>query len=106
MTKFVVSNIELIKKDYVVEAYTTKAAQERAHLQPPRTKVSLGEITHSVTPINEFEYKTQWKSLDSDIGPDKQTDWVFEEPYSYSSKKSTKDHEGYQYIEPDIWRDD
>ena len=80
MTKFVVSNIELIKKDYLVDAYTKEAAQEKAHLQPPRIKVSLGEITHSVTSINEFEYKKEWKPLDPDIGPDQ-----------------LKDHEGYQY---------
>ena len=54
MTKFVVSNIELIKKDYIVEAYTKEAAQEKAHLQPPRTRISLKEITHSVTAINEW----------------------------------------------------
>ena len=93
MTKYVVSNVELIKKDYLVDAYTKEAAQEKAHLQPPRTKVSLGEITHSVTPINEYEYNQKWKpqpdyneghdlisQLDPDIGPDQ-----------------LKDHEGYQY---------
>ena len=80
MTRYVVSNVELIKKDYLVEAYTTEAAQEKAHLQPPRTKVSLGEITHSVTPINEYEYNREWKPLDPDIG-----------------LAQLKDHEGYQY---------
>ena len=80
MTKYVVSNIELIKKDYLVDAYTKEAAQEKAHLQPPRTKVSLGEITHSVTPINEYEYNREWKPLDPDIG-----------------LAQLKDHEGYQY---------
>ena len=80
MTRYVVSNVELIKKDYLVEAYTTEAAQEKAHLQPPRTKVSLGEITHSVTTINEYEYKKEWKPLDPDIGTDQ-----------------LKDNEGYQY---------
>ena len=74
MTRYVVSNVELIKKDYLVTAYTTEAAQEKAHLQPPRTKVSLGEITHSVTPINEYEYKREWKPLDPDIGPDQLKD--------------------------------
>ena len=110
MTKYVVSNIELIKKDYLVDAYTKEAAQEKAHLQPPRTRVSLGEITHSVTPINEYEYNREWKPLDPDIGPDQlkdqQKDWVFDEPFSFSNKKSKKDHEGFQYDEPDIWRDD
>ena len=80
MTKYVVSNIELIKKDYLVDAYTKEAAQEKAHLQPPRTKVSLGEITHSVTSINEFEYKKEWKPLDPDIGPDQLKD---DEIYNY-----------------------
>ena len=77
MTKFVVSNIELIKKDYVVEAYTKESAQEKAHLQPPRTKVSLGEITHSVTTINEYEYNKDWVELAS--GREKlkdQEDWI------------------------------
>ena len=96
MTKFVVSNIELIKKDYVVEAYTTEAAQEKAHLQPPRTKVSLGEITHSVTNINEYEYNREWRST-----PD------YSDGHDYHKPK--KDHEGYQYDafkDQDLWRDD
>ena len=72
MTKFVVSNIEFIKKDYVVEAYTKESAQEKAHLQPPRTKVSLGEITQSVTPVTEHEYQKDWVgySPDYDDGAD------------------------------------
>ena len=84
MTKFVVSNIEFIKKDYVVEAYTKESAQEKAHLQPPRTKVSLGEITHSVTTINEYEYNREWRST-----PD------YSDGQDYQKLK--KDHEGYQY---------
>ena len=116
MTKYVVSNIELIKKDYLVDAYTKEAAQEKAHLQPPRTKVSLGEITHSVTPINEYEYNKDWKpgladkidwkpqpdyneghdlirSLDPDLGPDQlkdQNDWVGEiEPVEINEGQGT-----------------
>lgn len=90
MTKFVVSNIELIKKDYVVEAYTTEAAQEKAHLQPPRTRLSLGEVTHNVTPVAEHEYQKDWVGyspdyddgsdfhfLDPDIGPDQLKDENF-----------------------------
>ena len=82
MTRYVVSNVELIKKDYLVEAYTTEAAQEKAHLQPPRIKVTLGEITHSVTPINEYEYNKEWKPQ-----PD----------YDEGKDFHLKDHEGYQY---------
>ena len=97
MTKYVVSNIELIKKDYLVDAYTTDAAEEKAHLQPPRTKVSLGEITHSVTPINEFEYKTQWKPQpDYNEGHDLLT----------MMKDVSSDQRELFELEPNIWRDD
>ena len=102
MTRYVVSNTELIKKDYLVDAYTKEAAQEKAHLQPPRTKVSLGEITHSVTPINEFEYKTQWEQK-----------W---EEYKKEWKAQPDYNEGHDLIKSkqremfeesnDIWRDD
>ena len=92
MTKWVVETVELIRKQYVTDSYTKEAAEEKAHLQPPRTKVSLGEITHSVTAINEYEYNQEWKPLDPDIGPDQ-----------------LKDQEGYQYDafkDQDLWRDD
>ena len=75
MTKYVVSNIELIKKDYLVTAYTTEAAQEKAHLQPPQTKVSLGEITHSVTNINEYEYKREWKPKQRELFDESNDIW-------------------------------
>ena len=104
MAKFVVSNTELIKKDYVVDAYTKEAAQEKAHLQPPRTKVSLGEITHSITSINEYEYNQEWKAQ-----PDysEGLDWI--DQASGRNKKPKKDHEGYQYDafrDQDLYRDD
>ena len=104
MTRYVVSNVELIKKDYLVEAYTTEAAQEKAPLQPPRTKVSLGEITHSVTSINEYEYNQKWKPQpDYNEG----LDWIDEA--SGRNKRPKKDHEGYQYDafkDQDLYRDD
>ena len=104
MTRYVVSNVELIKKDYLVEAYTTEAAQEKAHLQPPRTKVSLGEITHSVTSINEYEYNQKWNPQpDYNEG----LDWIDEA--SGRNKRPKKDHEGYQYDafkDQDLYRDD
>ena len=70
MTKWVVDTVELIRKQYVTDAYTKEAAEEKAHLQPPRTKVSLGEITHSVTSINEYEYHKDWSKVPE------QKDWV------------------------------
>ena len=123
MTKYVVSNIELIKKDYLVDAYTKEAAQEKAHLQPPRTKVSLGEITHSVTPINEYEYNKEWKDLAkgsvAGLDEDLQTDWVGAEittsgivrhksewVYAHQDgriEQQKKDHEGYPYPVKDYY---
>ena len=104
MTKWVVDVVELIKKQYVTDAYTKEAAEEKAHLQPPRTKVSLGEITHSVTPINEYEYNQKWKPQpDYNEG----LDWIDEA--SGRNKRPKKDHEGYQYDafkDQDLYRDD
>ena len=75
MAKFVVSNVELIKKDYLVDAYTKEAAQEKAHLQPPQTKVSLCEITHSITPINEYEYKRERKPKQRELFDESNDIW-------------------------------
>ena len=97
MTKWVVDAVELIRKQYVTDAYTKEAAEEKAHLQPPRTKVSLGEITHSVTPINEYEYNREWKP---------QPDYNEGHDIIMAEKK---DHEGYQYDafkDQDLYRDD
>ena len=97
MTKWVVDAVELIRKQYVTDAYTKEAAEEKAHLQPPRTKVSLGEITHSVTPINEYEYNQKWKP---------QPDYNEGHDIIMAEKK---DHEGYQYDafkDQDLYRDD
>ena len=97
MTKWVVDTVELIRKQYITDAYTKEAAEEKAHLQPPRTKVSLGEITHSVTPINEYEYNQKWKP---------QPDYNEGHDIIMAEKK---DHEGYQYDafkDQDLYRDD
>ena len=97
MTKWVVDAVELIRKQYVTDAYTKEAAEEKAHLQPPRSKISLGEITHSVTPINEYEYNQKWKP---------QPDYNEGHDIIMAEKK---DHEGYQYDafrDQDLYRDD
>jgi len=104
MTKWVVDAVELIRKQYVTDAYTKEAAEEKAHLQPPRTKVSLGEITHSVTPINEYEYNQKWKPQPN---YNEGLDWIDEA--SGRNKRPKKDHEGYQYDafkDQDLYRDD
>ena len=79
MSKWVIENIELIKKTYVVEAYGKPAAILTAKAQAPITVETISEIPFNVTSINEYEYDKNWKPLDPDIGPDQlkdNLDWI------------------------------
>ena len=89
MSKWVIENIELIKKTYVVEAYGKPAAILTAKAQAPITVETISEIPFNVTSINEYEYDKNWKPLDPDIGPDQlkdNLDWI--------DKASGRDREG------------
>ena len=99
MSKWVIENIELIKKTYVVEAYGKPAAILTAKAQAPITVETISEIPFNVTSINEYEYDKNWKDLerpnrsldflDPDIGPDQlkdNLDWI--------DKASGRDREG------------
>ena len=99
MSKWVIENIELIKKTYVVEAYGKPAAILTAKDQAPITVETISEIPFNVTAINEYEYDKNWKDLerpnrsldflDPDIGPDQlkdSLDWI--------DKASGRDREG------------
>ena len=83
MTKYVIRTVELVKRVYLVEAYSKSEAYDKLIEMGPDEAVEvevLGDhIFHEET-INEYEYKREWKPLDPDIGPDQ-----------------LKDHEGYQY---------
>ena len=79
MSKWVIENIELIRKTYVVEAYGKPSAILTAKAQAPTKVEILGEVTFDVTSINEYEYDKNWKPLDPDIGPDQlkdNLDWI------------------------------
>ena len=56
MSKWVIENVELIKKTYVVEAYGEPAAILAAKAQAPNKVETIGELAFDVTPINEYEY--------------------------------------------------
>ena len=89
MSKWVIENIELIKKTYVVEAYGKPAAILTAKAPAPITVETISEIPFNVTSINEYEYNKNWKPLDPDIGPDQlkdSLDWI--------DKASGRDREG------------
>jgi len=79
MSKWVIENVELIKKTYVVEAYGEPAAKLTAKEQAPTKVETIAEVSFSVTSINEYEYNKEW--MDPDFGPDQlkdQNDWVGE----------------------------
>ena len=70
MSKWVIENIELIKKTYVVEAYGEPAAKLAAKAQAPTKVETISEVAFDVTAINEYEYNKDWSK-----GPH-QKDWV------------------------------
>ena len=70
MSKWVIENVEVIKKTYVVEAYGEPAAKLAALSQAPDKIETIGEMAYSVTAINEYEYHKDWSK-----GPH-QKDWV------------------------------
>ena len=83
MSKWVIENIELIKKTYVVEAYGKPAAILTAKAQAPITVETISEIPFNVTAINEYEYDKNWKDLER---PNRSLDWI--------DKASGRDREG------------
>jgi hypothetical protein len=83
MSKWVIENIELIKKTYVVEAYGKPSAILTAKAQAPITVETISEIPFNVTSINEYEYDKNWKDLER---PNRSLDWI--------DKASGRDREG------------
>ena len=74
MSKWVIENIELIKKTYVVEAYGKPAAILTAKAQAPTKVETISEVPFNVTAINEYEYDKDWANKTH------QLDWVKEAP--------------------------
>ena len=70
MSKWIIENIELIKKTYVVEAYGEPAAKLTAKEQAPTKVETIAEVSFGVTAINEYEYNKEWKTKT------KQRDWI------------------------------
>ena len=74
MAKYVINTVEIVKRIYVVDAYTEKEALDKHLDQAPDKVEFIGELTYSVETINEYEYNKEWKPLDPDIGPDQLKD--------------------------------
>ena len=73
MTKYVIRTVELVKRVYLVDAYTKSEAYDKLIEMGPEEAVEvevLGDhIFHEET-INEYEYNKDWKP------ETKQKDWV------------------------------
>ena len=73
MTKYVMRTVELVKRVYLVEAYSKSEAYDKLFEMGPDQAVEvevLGDhIFHEET-INEYEYNKEWKNKTE------QKDWV------------------------------
>ena len=82
MSKWIIKNIELVKKTYVVEAYGEPAAKLAAKAQAPTKIETISEVAFDVTAINEYEYNKDWVDLASGrVKREDQKDWVGEEEH-------------------------
>ena len=61
MTKWVISTLESIKKEYVIDAYTEKEAKEKMYTQAPSGVDVLGEQIYTIECINEYEHDKFYK---------------------------------------------
>jgi hypothetical protein len=75
--------VELVKRVYLVEAYSKSEAYDKLFEMGPDQAVEvevLGDHIFHEEIINEYEYNKEWKPLDPDLGPDQlkdqQKDWV------------------------------
>ena len=77
MSKYVIDTIELIKKQYVVDAYAPGDALELMRERAPVVVEVLSDTVYDIHTINEYEYNKEWKPLDPDIGPDQLKDYSY-----------------------------
>ena len=83
MSKWVIENIELIRKTYVVEAYEKSAAILTAKAQAPTKVETICEVAFDIHTINEYEYDKDWASKTTH---QRNLDWI--------DKASGRDREG------------
>ena len=75
MAKYVIKTVELIKKEWIVEAYSPDEARDYHYDRRPAKVERIGEVLFSEECINEYEFDQLWKSLDKDTN----LDWVEQE---------------------------
>ena len=102
MTKYVIDTVELIKRVYVVDAYTKEEAIKKMEEQYPRNTEVLSNTIFDIHTINEHEYNKEWKEKWGEY----KKEWKAQPDYN----------EGHDLVKPkqkemfdesnDIWRDD
>ena len=80
MSKWVIDTVELIKRQYVVDAYSRDEALGKMKDQAPHNIEVLSDTIFDIHSINEYEYDKEWKR------PDRSLDWI--------DKASGRDREG------------
>ena len=88
MTKYVIDTIELIKKQYVVDAYLPDDALELMRERAPIKVEVLSTTVYDIHTVNEYEYNKEWKP-----GLPDKVDWRPEQREMFEESN-------------DIWRDD
>ena len=81
MSKYVFRTVELVKRVYLVEAYSKSEAYDKLMEMEPEEALEnevLGDHIFHEEIINEYEYNKEWKPLDPDIGPDQLKDIPFD----------------------------
>ena len=68
--KFVIDTVELKKRQYVIDAFSEREAIDKMEDAEPVLQEIVSDSIFNIHTINEYEYNTQWKPLDPDIGPD------------------------------------
>ena len=76
MTKYVIDTVELIKRQYVVDAYTEEEAIKKMEDAEPVLQEIVSDSIFNIHTINEYEFKKDYKPKQQEM------------------------------FEPDIWRDD
>jgi len=83
MSKWVIENVELIKRQYVIDAYTKDEAIGKMEEQAPHNVEVLSDTVYDIHTINEYEYDKDWASK---TPHQRNLDWI--------DKASGRDREG------------
>ena len=75
MTKFVIDTAELIKRTYVIDAYTEEAAIEKMKDKYPQNTEVLSDTVFNIHIVNEYEYKKEWKPKQRELFDESNDIW-------------------------------